>query len=113
MGELDVSQRKACQIVGISRTTLRRPLAATSAADPDAAFRQHLREYAAKHPRWGYRRAHHDAVNSGWRVNHKKTQRIWREASTPHTAGGVHHGPGPGGASESSVGHRFPVRHHR
>jgi putative transposase len=79
MGELDVSQRKACQIVGISRTTLRRPLAATSAADPDAAFRQHLREYAAKHPRWGYRRAHHDAVNSGWRVNHKKTQRIWRE----------------------------------
>ena len=77
--ELDISQRKACQIVGISRTTLRRPLAASTPDDPDAAFREHLRAYAAAHPRWGYRRAHHDAVAAGWRVNHKKTQRIWRE----------------------------------
>lgn len=77
--ELNISQRGACQIVGISRSTLRRPLEATTPGDPDAAYRQHLREYAVKHPRWGYRRAHHAALNAGWRVNHKKTQRIWRE----------------------------------
>ena len=79
IAELDMSQRRACQIVGLSRTTLRRPLQATMPDDPDAAYRQHLRAYAAAHPRWGYRRAHHDAVAAGWRVNHKKTQRLWRE----------------------------------
>lgn len=77
--EFDLSERRACRIVGVSRTTVRRSLQATTPADPDAAYRQHLRAYAAAHPRWGYRRAHHDAVAAGWRVNHKKTQRIWRE----------------------------------
>jgi len=79
INDLQFSARRACRIVGLSRTTLQRPLPATVPSDPDAAYRQHLREYAAAHPRWGYRRAHADAVAAGWRVNHKKTQRIWRE----------------------------------
>jgi HTH-like domain len=35
--------------------------------------------YAKKHPRWGFRRAYHDARGEGWTVNHKKIQRLWRE----------------------------------
>ena len=32
-----------------------------------------------KHPRWGWRRAHDAVKANGWRVNHKRVQRLWRE----------------------------------
>ena len=42
-------------------------------------MRQWLRTYAKAHPRWGQRRAHHDARGEGWQVNHNKIQRLWRD----------------------------------
>mgnify|MGYP002682814939 CR=1 FL=1 len=48
-------------------------------ADPDRALRQWLRAWAKDHPRYGYRRAYHDARAEGWVVNHKKIQRLWRD----------------------------------
>jgi len=77
--ELGLSERKACQVVGLPRSTYRRPVASQRTDDPDAGFRSWLCSYAKAHPRWGYRRAHADAVAEGWCVNHKKTQRLWRE----------------------------------
>ncbi len=47
--------------------------------DPDKALRDWLRVYAGQHPRWGHRRAYHDARVAGWTVNHKKVQRLWRD----------------------------------
>lgn len=47
--------------------------------DPDQALRVWFNEYAKQHPRWGYRRAYHDARAQGWGVNHKKVQRLWCE----------------------------------
>jgi len=76
---MGLSERKACQVVGLARSTYRAPPADQGPADPDAGFRSWLCSYAKDHPRWGYRRAHHDARAEGWHVNHKKTQRIWRE----------------------------------
>jgi len=75
-----VSERFACRVTGQHRGTQRHQPADQTPADPDAALRQWLREYAAKHPRWGHRRAYHDARADGWPVNHKKLQRLWREA---------------------------------
>jgi len=69
----------ACRLVGLSRSAYRRPLNADTTADPDRALRDWLCGYAKKHPRWGYRRAFHDARAEGWVVNHKKIQRLWRE----------------------------------
>ena len=69
----------ACRLTGLSRSAYRRTLKADTVADPDAALREWLRGYAKKHPRWGYRRAYHDARGEGWQVNHKKIQRLWRE----------------------------------
>lgn len=69
----------ACRLAGLSRSAYRRPLHRETAADPDRALRDWLRAYAKKHPRWGYRRAYHDARAEGWTVNHKKIQRLWRE----------------------------------
>jgi hypothetical protein len=66
-------------VTGQHRTTQRHHPAATTPADPDAGLRQWLRDYAAAHPRWGHRRAYHDARGEGWTVNHKKLQRLWRD----------------------------------
>jgi transposase InsO family protein len=76
---LGVSQRFACRVTGQNRGTQRRTPAAQTPADPDATLRSWLRDYAKVHPRWGFRRAYHDARGEGWIVNHKKIQRLWRE----------------------------------
>lgn len=63
---LQVSERFACRVTGQNRGTQRRPPAARTPTDPDAALRAWLRAYAKAHPRWGFRRAYHDARGDGW-----------------------------------------------
>ncbi|MCV7523545.1 IS3 family transposase, partial [Micrococcus luteus] len=77
--KLRVSERMACRLVGLSRSAYRRPLKGDTVTDPDRAFREWLRAWAKDHPRYGYRRAYHDARAEGWVVNHKKIQRLWRD----------------------------------
>jgi putative transposase len=79
MTSMGLSERFACRVTGQNRTTQRHEPADATQADPDAALRSWLREYAKDHPRWGFRRAYHDARGEGWVVNHKKIQRLWRE----------------------------------
>jgi len=79
MTVMGCSERFACRVTGQHRTTQRHQPADQTAADPDAALRAWLRGYAKKHPRWGFRRAYHDARGEGWAMNHKKLQRLWRE----------------------------------
>ncbi|GAB3823055.1 hypothetical protein GCM10028820_34550 [Tessaracoccus terricola] len=74
-----MSERMACRLVGLSRSAYRRPLKGDTVADPDRALREWLRAWAKDHPRYGYRRAYHDARAEGWVVNHKKIQRLWRD----------------------------------
>jgi putative transposase len=76
---LGVSERFACKVTGQNRGTQRRLPTDQTPADPDAALREWLRDYAKQHPRWGHRRAYHDARGEGWLVNHKKIQRLWRD----------------------------------
>jgi putative transposase len=73
---LDISQRRACQIVGQHRSTQRH---APVNPDPDRDLRVELRTFAREHPRWGYRRAHAVLVREGHVCNRKKIQRLWRE----------------------------------
>jgi transposase InsO family protein len=73
---LGISQRRACSIVGQHRSTQRHQPAV---ADPDGDLRERLRQFANKHQRWGYRRAHAVMRREGWVVNRKKIQRLWRE----------------------------------
>ena len=63
--ELGLSERKACQIVELPRSTFRRPLAAQTPANPDAGLRTWLCAFAREHPRWGYRQAHTHAHTAG------------------------------------------------
>ncbi len=71
-----VSQRWACQLVGQHRSIQRhQPVE----PDRDRVLRAELRQLSRTHPRWGYRRAHAQLREQGWRVNRKVVQRLWRE----------------------------------
>ncbi len=79
MRVMQVSERFACRVTGQHRTTQRHRPASQTPADPDAALRHWLRQWAKEHPRWGFRRAYHGARADGWYVNHRRLQRLWRE----------------------------------
>jgi putative transposase len=71
-----VSERRACQLVEIGRSTLRycpRP------RTDDAPLRQRLHELAAARPRFGYRRLHVLLRREGVIINHKRVERLYRE----------------------------------
>jgi len=70
-----LSQRHACRLVGLDRSTLRyerkRP--------DDAKVRQRLRELAAERRRFGYRRLGWMLAREGHAMNHKKLYRLYHE----------------------------------
>ena len=72
---LDVSERRACQVVGADRTVIRYQ----SRRDDDGALRERLRELAHQRRRFGYRRLHILLRRDGIMINRKKTQRLYRE----------------------------------
>ena len=75
---MNVSERLACKVVGLSRSAYRRPLRSQTPADPDADLRARLRAYAAKHPRHGFRRAWAFLrFDEGMSINRKKVHRLW------------------------------------
>ncbi len=72
-----VSQRRACRVVGQNRSTQRKPRRPPSTEEQRLTAR--LREIAGDHPRWGWKTAHQILLREGWRLNHKRTRRIWRQ----------------------------------
>ncbi len=59
-----VSQRRACRIVGQHRSTQRREV---TRGKGDDALRARMHEFSRKHKRWGYRKAH--ALLREWRLS--------------------------------------------
>lgn len=70
-----VSERRACRLLHISRSSLRY----RSRKDHDEALRQRLRDLAQRHPRYGYRRAWAVLRREGWPINLKRVHRLWQE----------------------------------
>ncbi len=70
-----ISERRACRVAGAPRSTCRY----RSAAADQAALRIRLRDLAAVRVRYGYRRLHVLLQREGWRVNHKRVYRLYRE----------------------------------
>ena len=70
-----VSQRRACQVIGADRTSMRY----RSRRPPDRALRERLRALAGERRRFGYRRLHVLLRREGTQVNHKKLRRIYAE----------------------------------
>ena len=72
-----VSERRACKVVGIHRSTQR--LAPPPVTDDEAELRAFLRDFSKQRPRWGWRRAAKEARRTGRRVNDKRVRRLWRD----------------------------------
>lgn len=73
---LDVSERRACQVIGQPRSTQRYD---KQIPEDEELLRQRIIELASAYGRYGYRRVTALLRNEGWLVNHKRVQRIWRE----------------------------------
>jgi putative transposase len=74
--KLTVSQRRVCQILGQARTTQRRH---PSPHLDEKRLTDDIVNLATKYGRYGYRRITALLNNGmGWKVNHKRVERIWR-----------------------------------
>jgi len=72
---LSVSERKACKVLDQHRSVQRRQ---PRPRDGEASLTQAIIDMATKYGRYGYRRITVLLKNDGWRVNHKRVERIWR-----------------------------------
>jgi putative transposase len=73
--EFEVSERRACSVLGADRKSVRY----CSRRGDDAAVRARLRELASVRRRFGYRRLHILLTREGIAMNHKKFRRLYRE----------------------------------
>jgi transposase len=72
-----MSERFACKVVGVHRSTFRRLPLDQIPDDPDAGARAWLREYARKNPCHGFRRAWAALrFDEGHRVNRRRVHRL-------------------------------------
>ena len=70
-----VSQRRACAVLGVDRSSVRYQ----SVRPDDADLRTAMKAVAAERRRFGYRRVHVMLERQGWQVNQKKLRRLYRE----------------------------------
>ena len=71
----EVSERRVCEVLGLSRASCRY----RSKADEQAALRIRLRDLAYARASYGYRRLHVLLQREGWRVNHKRVYRLYKQ----------------------------------
>ena len=69
------SLRKLCVLIGLNRSSwYYQPQ-----PDKNEPIRKRLRELADERKRWGYRRLHYLLLREGFTINHKRTERLYRE----------------------------------
>lgn len=69
------STRKLCELVGLNRSSWyyrQKP-------DRNEQIRKRLRALADERKRWGYRRLHYLLRREGFLINHKRTERLYRQ----------------------------------
>ena len=74
--ELEVSERRVCRVLDQPRSTQRREHILRT---DEGALRERIVRLACDYGRYGYRRITALLRNDGWRVNHKRVARIWRQ----------------------------------
>lgn len=72
----EVSERRACEVIGQPRSTQRY---ATKARDGEKPLVAKMLELVLRHPRYGYRRVWALLRREGFRVNVKRVYRLWRK----------------------------------
>ena len=75
--KLSVSERKACRVLLRQPRSTQRDFPKT--ADDEEPLTNRIVELATEYGRYGYRRVTALLHEEGWRVNHKRVERIWRK----------------------------------
>lgn len=73
--ELDISERRACKVLGQARATQRRT---DQVGGEEVRLTARIVELATQYGRYGYRRITALLQQESWKVNHKRVERIWR-----------------------------------
>jgi putative transposase len=73
---LGVSERRACRVLGQARSTQRHN---PRLCAEEQRLISRIIELATQYGRYGYRRITALLAREGWRVNHKRVERIWRK----------------------------------
>jgi len=73
---LEVSERRACQVIGQPRSTQRY---AAQERDDERPLVSSMLDLVRRHPRYGYRRVWALLRREGFRVNVKRIYRLWRK----------------------------------
>jgi len=76
LGEDEVSERRACSVLGQPRRTQRYQ---AKLADDEPALIKRILALVGEHPRFGYRRIWALLKVEGWRVNRKRIWRLWKK----------------------------------
>ena len=74
--KIEHSQRRICKTLIFPRSTHR---CQGKTIESDAVIVKRMKELAGKHKRFGYRRICILLKKEGWKVNHKKVHRLWRQ----------------------------------
>ena len=98
-----VSERRACQVIRLHRATKRYK----AKRDDQVVLRMRIREIAATRVRYGYQRIHVLLRREGWKVNHKRVYRLYREEGLPCATSARR------GKSQPPTGNSFRLRWHR
>jgi len=75
MQEHELSERHACRLAGVNRTTVRYQVQKAS----EEQLKKEIREVAMNHRRYGYRRIYQLLKRAGKVINHKKVYRLYKE----------------------------------
>ena len=74
--ETGFSERRICRAIGQAKSTQRY---GAKVPDDEEELRERIVRLASQYGRYGYRMITGMLRNEGWRVNHKRVERIWRE----------------------------------
>ena len=73
--KLGISERRACRVLGQPRSTQRRQ---PYVPDDEPRLVAQMIALASEYGRYGYRMITGLLRNDGWKVNHKRIERLWR-----------------------------------
>jgi transposase InsO family protein len=73
---MKVSERRVCRLLGQPRSTQRRK---KKIRDDEDELREEIIRLACQYGRYGYRRITALLREQGWKVNHKRVERIWKQ----------------------------------
>jgi putative transposase len=109
LGPERVSERRACRVLGQPRSTQRYRRQKRSDEEP---LLQEMRRIARRRPRFGSPRMHQVLLAAGWRVNHKRVHRLWKQESMQIPRKQHRRRQFPGCSENSCVRHRAERMNH-